>query len=165
MAIRKGDRIKKLREALILRRQQLVGDLERITTDTRQGKYTTRAGDVVDRAHSDAWLEESSMLAETEERELAAIEEALQMMEEGDYGLCQNCGRSIPVARLTALPTAVYCVKCRAEFDRSGLAKSEHRYALAPLFEDEDSGGRDETRASKEASDLVSDDVTALTDN
>lgn len=40
---------------------------------------------------------------------LREIEQALQRMEEGTYGLCTVCGQAIPVERLQALPQAVTC--------------------------------------------------------
>jgi DnaK suppressor protein len=41
-------------------------------------------------------------------------EEALVRMEEGTYGICADCGTSIPVARLEALPHTKLCVECAA---------------------------------------------------
>lgn len=165
MAIRKGDRIKKLREALLRRRRELLGDLDRITKETQRGDRMTRGGDVVDRAHSDAWIEQASMIAESDQMELAAIEEALEKMEEGDYGRCQNCGRSIPVARLRILPTAVYCVSCRSEFDRGSVNRTADRRGPMPDVEDEDSSGRREVTVDSEAPGILGDDVHSLTEN
>lgn len=45
---------------------------------------------------------------EREELELTAIDEALQAMDEGTYGICQATGKPIPYERLDALPTARY---------------------------------------------------------
>ncbi len=55
------------------------------------------------------------MMAATLERErrtLGEIESALARMEEGEYGVCANCGVAIPQARLKALPWARVCVNC-----------------------------------------------------
>jgi DnaK suppressor protein len=55
------------------------------------------------------------MLAATLERErrtLGEIESALLRMKKGEYGTCDNCGVSIPKARLDALPWARLCVHC-----------------------------------------------------
>lgn len=53
-----------------------------------------------------------------EERELADVDAALARLDDGTYGRCVDCGRSIPVARLRARPTAVRCVACA---ERAGL--------------------------------------------
>ena len=39
--------------------------------------------------------------------------QALRRMSEGTYGICQDCGRSIPLGRLHAVPHARYCSMCR----------------------------------------------------
>jgi DnaK suppressor protein len=48
---------------------------------------------------------------------LAAVEEighALAKMDNGTYGICENCGRLIPKARLEALPYARLCIDCKS---------------------------------------------------
>ncbi len=44
----------------------------------------------------------------------AEIDRALQRIEMGTYGLCEQCGRPIPDARLEALPQATLCVACKS---------------------------------------------------
>ncbi|MCU4672651.1 TraR/DksA family transcriptional regulator [Microbacterium fluvii] len=51
-------------------------------------------------------------------RERAEVEQASARVEEGTYGVCVDCGRRIPAARLAARPTAVRCIDCAA---RAGL--------------------------------------------
>ncbi|RMG56582.1 MAG: TraR/DksA family transcriptional regulator [Acidobacteria bacterium] len=55
---------------------------------------------------------------------LRLVEEALQRIEEGEYGYCLNCGQPISPKRLEALPWARYCVKCQ-ELKERGLLKEE----------------------------------------
>lgn len=43
---------------------------------------------------------------------LEQIQSALQRVEEGRYGLCERCERSIEQARLEALPFASLCIDC-----------------------------------------------------
>ena len=42
------------------------------------------------------------------------IDRALQKIEDGNYGICENCGETIPDARLEALPYAALCVNCKS---------------------------------------------------
>lgn len=44
----------------------------------------------------------------------AEIDRALAKIEAGTYGLCEQCGRPIPEARLQALPYAALCVSCKS---------------------------------------------------
>lgn len=46
---------------------------------------------------------------------LAEIERALRKMDEGTYGSCDVCGKTIPPERLEALPQAALCLDCRAK--------------------------------------------------
>jgi DnaK suppressor protein len=45
--------------------------------------------------------------------QLRLIDEALDRMDSGDYGVCLACEEEIPNKRLTALPWAKYCVPCQ----------------------------------------------------
>jgi DnaK suppressor protein len=102
----------KRRDAL---RKALAGDLSLLKELRAQ-----TSGDVVDAALDSVQDEISSQLAEVESRELARIENALQRMREGQYGLCETCGITIPLARLNALPYAALCIKCQRESEREG---------------------------------------------
>ena len=44
--------------------------------------------------------------------ELQQVDDALSRMDAGAYGVCANCGRRIPVARLRVRPFAQHCVPC-----------------------------------------------------
>jgi DnaK suppressor protein len=51
-------------------------------------------------------------LMENEEDTLDAIEAALERIEEGHYGVCEECATKIPKTRLNAIPYTNHCVKC-----------------------------------------------------
>lgn len=48
-------------------------------------------------------------------RQLRMVEEALDRLNSGDYGVCLACDEPIAEKRLSALPWARYCVKCEEE--------------------------------------------------
>ncbi|MEK7469443.1 MAG: TraR/DksA family transcriptional regulator [Planctomycetota bacterium] len=52
-------------------------------------------------------------LIENEELELGAIEEALQRIEEGVFGVCEECSKLIPKERMKAIPHAALCLECK----------------------------------------------------
>ena len=52
-------------------------------------------------------------LSENESRQLDLIDEALERLEEEEYGLCQNCEKEINPKRLAAIPWARYCIDCQ----------------------------------------------------
>jgi RNA polymerase-binding protein DksA len=43
---------------------------------------------------------------------LRKAENALERLEEGEYGICESCGIAIPVTRLEVLPYTTLCVEC-----------------------------------------------------
>jgi DnaK suppressor protein len=113
------DAISELRQILIKRRdalrKALAGDLS-LLKELRQ----QTSGDMVDAALDAAHDEISSQLAEVESRELGNIENALERMRDGQYGLCEMCDCAIPMARLQALPYATLCINCQREAEKTG---------------------------------------------
>jgi DnaK suppressor protein len=115
-----------LRAILIRRRDALRSALAGDLTLLRELRSES-PGDVVDAAYDSAQDEISSQLAEVESRELANIENALERMKAGKYGLCEVCNDKIPMARLNALPYATMCIECQRELERSGGGYAAHR--------------------------------------
>jgi DnaK suppressor protein len=117
------DAILSLRQVLVKRRdalrKALAGDLSLLKELRAQ-----TSGDMVDAALDSVQDEISSQLAEVESRELTRIEYALEHMRNGHYGVCEACGTSIPMARLSALPYATHCIKCQREMERQGTSGS-----------------------------------------
>ena len=113
------DAIVSMHQVLLRRRdalrKALAGDLSLLKELRAQ-----TSGDLIDAALDSVQDEISSQLAEVESRELARIENALERMRQGDYGLCETCGITIPMARLNALPYATLCIKCQREAEREG---------------------------------------------
>jgi RNA polymerase-binding protein DksA len=50
-------------------------------------------------------------------RQLAAINRALEDIDAGRYGICQDCGEAIVKARLRAMPFTTRCVRCQGELE------------------------------------------------
>jgi len=69
--------------------------------------------DPVDRASQE---EEFSIELRTRDRErklIKKIDEALQRIEDNEYGWCESCGVEIGLRRLEARPTATQCIDCK----------------------------------------------------
>jgi DnaK suppressor protein len=58
-----------------------------------------------ERQHTAALLDQAR-------EQLAAVDEALQRLDDGSYGRCTRCGHPIAGERLAARPTATTCVTC-----------------------------------------------------
>ncbi len=77
-------------------------------------------------AGSDTFEEELFMEhLENEENLVYEIEESLQRIAKGDYGICLGCEKKIPKARLEAIPYAQYCVACKEEMEKERKVERE----------------------------------------
>ncbi len=56
-------------------------------------------------------------LRDNEKILLAKVNKALERIEKGTYGKCQNCGQNIPKERLEAVPYAACCEECQRKED------------------------------------------------
>jgi RNA polymerase-binding transcription factor DksA len=50
--------------------------------------------------------------------ELERCNKAFELLEQGEYGTCLDCGEPIPIARLEREPLAVQCVSCKAQSEK-----------------------------------------------
>jgi len=62
-------------------------------------------------------------LASSENESVFEIDEALRRLNDGTYGLCEECGCLIGIARLKALPFVRTCIKCQSEKEKKGPAR------------------------------------------
>ena len=56
-------------------------------------------------------------LAEREEKYLAHLNEALNRIREGTFGICRTCNKAISKKRLEAVPNATECIECKSARD------------------------------------------------
>ena len=57
-------------------------------------------------------------LGENEGRVLAAIDGALERIDNGTFGTCRTCGQEIALERLEALPYTTQCIDCKRKEER-----------------------------------------------
>ena len=76
------------------------------------------SGDIYDQASSERDRELGLLLGDREREKLRNIDEALLKVEEGEYGICEECEEEIPLGRLKVMPFARYCVKCKADIEK-----------------------------------------------
>lgn len=73
----------------------------------------TRQGDMADQASGTNEVHIQLKLKQTDAKILQAIEEALERLDSGSYGLCRDCGEDIAAARLNAIPWTRVCIGCK----------------------------------------------------
>lgn len=64
--------------------------------------------------------ERNSVVSDRSKRKIARLDEALQRMKNGTYGICARCNQEISLARLKALPYAELCIECQAKKEKKG---------------------------------------------
>jgi len=104
-------RQKMLREMLTRLRDETYERVSEFRRDQRDD--IAQQGDEMDVARSSTDSETKANLIERAEERLRNIDQALGRLERGNYGTCAECGESIPVERLMAVPFAIYCVDCQ----------------------------------------------------
>ena len=117
------DRYQALRERLQNQRDEI---LNMYKQDLRAGQESADDGteDIVDRANNAYNRELMFSLSDNERATLLQIENALRRMDDGIYGKCSNCGQTINILRLEAVPWARFCIDCQ-ELAEKGLLELE----------------------------------------
>ena len=126
--MRRYDAIRKLRANLLRRREAYCQSLD-LARSQLHNKLDRDVADNGDFAHAAEFHEINSQLAQVESAELTRIDVALQRIGTGDYGVCDDCRCSIPLARLRAVPYATLCIKCQCNRDNGGAR--QHGFGIS----------------------------------
>jgi DnaK suppressor protein len=81
-----------------------------------EGDFTQH--DSGDKSQSLFTRELDATVEQTVERRLRFVERALQKIEEGTYGICDDTSETIPRERLEAMPEAIYTVEAQQRRER-----------------------------------------------
>ncbi|MGD8290176.1 MAG: TraR/DksA C4-type zinc finger protein [Desulfobacterales bacterium] len=74
--------------------------------------------DLLDRASQVSEREFSHHLCSRDKLHMRRIERSLQDIEDGNYGLCQQCEEEISLKRLKARPIARFCIDCKTQLEK-----------------------------------------------
>jgi len=105
------------RKLLLDMRERLIAEIsENLTPESLTA--SSDIGDLVDQAGDERDRELSLLLTGRDKEKLSAINEALEKIEEGTYGICEECGDKIGPGRLKVMPLAKYCVNCQSKLEK-----------------------------------------------
>ncbi len=98
------------------RLKSMLIDLDRSIAALRRDSAADRSpadagADLTDADHLQALLDAAA-------RQRAAVLDAVARLDRGVYGLCADCGGTVPEGRLEARPEAARCVPCQARAER-----------------------------------------------
>ena len=111
---------------LILKiKEKILDEIKHISEDTLKKSQKDAAGDISGYTYhmadvaSDTYDREFSLgLASNERQSLYELDDALKKMEEGTFGICEECKSLITKTRLKVVPFARFCVKCQEKKEK-----------------------------------------------
>ena len=115
----------KTREQLLETKTRLLGEID---SELRAERESTKdeGMDSYDLASEERDREINLILSDRERAKLKQIDEALERLDEGAYGVCESCGLEIAEERLVAMPFSRLCRDCQQDQERE--AKSQRRF-------------------------------------
>lgn len=121
-----GDRDEVLRNTLLKLRQQVIKDTERELSSYIKGDDRQSVEDVLDSGDWSVFeLTETLKLKTLESHHQIAIklDESLRKLDDGSYGVCDDCDEEIGPGRLKVLPFATRCRDCQEDFEESDASE------------------------------------------
>jgi DnaK suppressor protein len=115
------DLVKEFRSRLWAARRKLVRTI-RMTDDELATLEPRAPGALREDAPTELAAAVLSQLGGREKRELDEIIAAQARLRGGTFGVCEECGRAIPVSRLCAVPAARRCVDCEERHEKRSLS-------------------------------------------
>ena len=115
---------KHIRAHLEIERKRLTEELElKVIPSAAEGHEGSPFGKRDETATESFELEKRLALVQHIREQLADVEYALEKLEKGTYGLCDSCGKPIPLARLEAIPQANLCLDCKVLQAKNGKTR------------------------------------------
>jgi DnaK suppressor protein len=117
--------LKRSREILLGQKRHILRDLEVELKEGREGSQE-EGMDAYDIASEERDREINLILSDRDREKLQAIEDALERIDDGTYGICEGCEEEIAQERLEAMPFTRLCFTCQSERERE--AKMHRRF-------------------------------------
>jgi len=124
--------LQQFKDMLLLKRREIVGDVNEMEDEALKKPRLDASGDLSSMPihmadlGTDNYEQEFALgLMDSERKLLREIDDALQRVEQGTYGVCEATGKPIPKARLKAQPWARYCVQYARTLEKGRPAEAE----------------------------------------
>lgn len=103
--------LEKFREQLLNKRQAIYDEANKTLADMTD--QSSNVPDPNDRATLESDRSFELRIRDRERKLLSKIEDALIRIEDGEYGICEECGCDINLKRLEARPVTTLCIDCK----------------------------------------------------
>jgi len=117
--------LKEFKKIVLERKEEIFEDLQHISDDTLRKSQKEASGDIsgytyhmADVATDNYDREFSLGLASNERKFLYELDDALKRIEDGSFGICDDCKGQIAKIRLKAVPSARLCIKCQQKREK-----------------------------------------------
>ncbi len=121
----KENTLKKLKSLLLNRRREMLEQVAHLEFERDElGHHFIES---IDSAQKENLAQIIYKLDERGKEEIAEIELALTKMSSGRYGMCELCGKSIPIKRLKVLPATRLCRICAQNYEEAQRQRKHHR--------------------------------------
>lgn len=113
------------KKLVLKKKQEVLDEINHISEDTLKKSQKEASGDISGYTYhmadvaTDTYDREFSMgIASNERKVIYELDDALKRIEEGVFGVCEECEGFISKNRLKAVPYARYCVKCQEKKEK-----------------------------------------------
>ena len=109
--------IERFKKILLKEREEIIGDVKQIY-ESSQEVGQDGIQDIGDEAANVYNKQILLTLNENERLRLKEVDESLDRIANGTYGICEECGEPIGLKRLEVKPVAKYCVPCKTKLEK-----------------------------------------------
>jgi DnaK suppressor protein len=113
-----AEKLEEMRGILLKMKEGTLAEIQKSVRSGTDSPDAEPSGDIYDQASSERDRELDLLLGDREREKLRSIDEALDRIDDGEYGICEECEEEIPLGRLKVLPFARYCVRCKADIEK-----------------------------------------------
>lgn len=112
------EKMDEMKELLLKMKEDTLKEISKAVKTGSDVKSGEPSGDIYDQASSERDRELGLLLGDREREKLRNIDEALLKIDEGEFGICEECEEEIPIGRLKVVPFARFCVKCKSDLEK-----------------------------------------------
>jgi DnaK suppressor protein len=117
--------LSRAREHLLDMKNKLIGEIDSELRAEREGNKD-EGMDTYDLASEERDREINFILSDRDRMKIKQIDDAIERVDDGTYGVCESCGLEIAEQRLDAMPLTRLCRDCQQDQERE--ARSQRRY-------------------------------------